>query len=229
MKTCTLPIVGEFINVVSDLDFIVECLTGFLALRDTETEAHTRRVTAITLNLARAINVPAAELLYIHCGAMLHDIGKIGIPDLILWKESLLTNAERDVMERHPVYAYELLSPIPNLRPALHIPYCHHEKWDGTGYLRGLKGTQIPFAARLFAIVDVWDALISDRPYRATWTREKTIAYICDQSGKHFDPEKVRMFGELLGSISEFGDINPFISLDPLSYMRQDLTMDSFA
>jgi HD-GYP domain-containing protein (c-di-GMP phosphodiesterase class II) len=135
----------------TELDHTVECLTRALALRDSETEEHARRVTALTLNLARAADVPPAEMIHVRRGAMLHDIGKIGIPDFILRKDTPLTRAEQDIMRIHPVYAYELLSAIPSLQPALDIPYCHHEKWDGTGYPRGLMGEQIPFSARLFA------------------------------------------------------------------------------
>jgi HD-GYP domain-containing protein (c-di-GMP phosphodiesterase class II) len=120
----------------------------------------------------------------------------VGIPDAILHKKGASTVDEQAVIRMHPIYAYELLYPGPYLRPALAIPYFHHEKWDGSGYPLGLHGNQIPFAARLFAIVDIWDALLSDRPYQAAWSRDKTIAYIRDQSGKHFDPEVVRMFGE---------------------------------
>ena len=194
MKTCMLPTIGEFINVVSDLDLLVECLTRFLALRDSETEEHTRRVTALTLSLARAVDIPAEELIHIRRGAMLHDIGKIGIPDAILRKDTSLTNAEWDVMRMHPIYAHNLLSFIPCLQPALDIPYCHHEKWDGTGYPRGLKAEQIPQAARLFSIVDVWDALRSDRPYRPAWSAQQASEHILEQAGICFDPEMVKIF-----------------------------------
>ena len=128
-------------------------------LRDHETEGHSRRVTTMTLRLARAMGVGEAELVHVRRGALLHDLGKIGIPDHILLKPDKLTDEEFAVIRRHPVYAMEMLSPIAFLRPALDIPYCHHEKWDGSGYPRGLKGTQIPLAARIFAAVDIWDAL----------------------------------------------------------------------
>lgn len=188
------PVTGEHLIGDTELDQVVECLTRALALRDSETEAHTRRVTAMTLNLARMVGVPDTELIHIRRGAMLHDIGKIGIPDFILHKIGPLTRAEREVMERHPVYAYELLAPFPLLEPALDIPYCHHEKWDGTGYPRGLKEKQIPLAARLFSIVDVWDDLLSYRPYRAVWSVEQTWAYILERSGKYFEPDIVNIF-----------------------------------
>jgi putative two-component system response regulator len=190
------PMINKLISGHSELDQMVECLTRVLALRDSETEEHTRRVTAMTLSLARAMDIPNPELIYIHCGAMLHDIGKIGIPDFILHKSTPLTRAERDVMQLHPVYAYELLGAIPWLKPASDIPYCHHEKWDGSGYPRGLSGTEIPLAARLFSIVDVWDALLSNRPYRPAWSIMQTTEYVWEQSGKYFDPEIVVIFFE---------------------------------
>ncbi len=165
-----------------------------LDLRDKETEGHTRRVTDMTLRLARAMGVPEADLVDIRRGALLHDIGKMGIPDSILLKPGPLTEEEWKVMRRHPVYAYEFLSPTPYLRPALDVPYCHHEKWDGTGYPRGLRGEGIPRAARIFAVADVWDALRSDRPYRAAWTAAKARDYIREQAGKHFDPRVVEVF-----------------------------------
>lgn len=165
-----------------------------LDLRDKETEGHSRRVTEATLRLARALGVAGDELLHARRGALLHDIGKVGIPDAILLKPGPLTDEEWDIMRRHPVYAYELLSPIEFLRSSLDIPYCHHEKWDGTGYPRGLKGEHIPFSARIFAVVDVWDALRSDRPYRAAWTEERVRAHIRSLSGTHFDPRVVAAF-----------------------------------
>jgi HD-GYP domain-containing protein (c-di-GMP phosphodiesterase class II) len=127
-------------------------------------------------------------------GALLHDLGKMGIPDNILLKGEELTAEEYELMKRHTIYAYELLSPIEFLRPALDIPYCHHEKWDGTGYPRGLADEQIPLAARIFAVVDVWDALRSDRPYRDAWPAEKAVAHIRAEAGRHFDPRVVEAF-----------------------------------
>lgn len=168
-----------------------------LELRDMETEGHSQRVTTITLQLAKAMGINDDELVHVHRGALLHDIGKMGIPDSILRKPAPLTDDEWDVMRQHPVLAYNLLSPIDFLKPALDIPYCHHEKWDGTGYPRGLKGEEIPLAARIFAVVDVWDALTSDRPYRSAWTEEKTLSFIHEQSGGHFDPGVVAKFLEI--------------------------------
>lgn len=165
-----------------------------LDLRDKETEGHSQRVAQMTIAVAQALNIPPEDQINMWRGAMLHDIGKIGVPDSILHKPGPLTAAEWEVMRRHTTYAYELLSPIEYLRPALDIPYCHHEKWDGTGYPRGLRGEEIPLAARIFALVDVWDALTSDRPYRKAWTREQACQYIREQAGKHFDPRLVDLF-----------------------------------
>ena len=175
-------------------DATLEGWSRALDLRDEETEGHTRRVTEACVRLAKAIGVEADELVHIRRGALLHDIGKMGVPDEILRKPGPLTEAEWQVMRRHPIYAYELLAPISFLHPALDIPLCHHERWDGTGYPRGLKGAEIPLAARIFAVVDVWDALLSDRPYRARLSREEALAYIESQSGSHFDPDVVRVF-----------------------------------
>ena len=146
------------------------------------------------------MGINGKNLGHIRRGALLHDIGKMGIPDSIIQKPGKLTDEEWQIMWQHPVYAHEWLSPIEFLRPALEIPYCHHERWDGTGYPRGLEGEQIPLEARIFAIVDVWDALRSDRPYRKTWSKEKTLAHIKEQSGKHFDPQVVDVFLELHSS-----------------------------
>ncbi len=177
----------------------LEGWTHALDLRDKETEGHTQRVTELTLRLARMMGMDEAALEQVRRGALLHDIGKIGVPDRILLKPDALSQEEWEIMHKHPDYAYELLSPITYLRSALDIPYCHHEKWDGTGYPRHLEGEQIPLAARLFAVVDVWDALRCDRPYRAGWTEEKTIEYIRSQSGTHFDPKVVEIFFQVIG------------------------------
>ncbi len=182
-----------------------ETLEGWAAaldLRDKETEGHTRRVTELTLRLARAAGMSEEELIHIRRGALLHDIGKIGIPDAILLKPGALTEEEWVIMRQHPQLTYNMLSHIAYLRPALEIPYCHHEKWDGSGYPRGLKGEQIPLAARLFAVVDVWDALRSDRPYRQAWTEDKTLEYIRAQAGKHFDPQAVELFFQVISENS---------------------------
>ena len=175
-------------------DATIEGWSRALDLRDKETEGHTQRVTEMTICLARHFDFSKEELLHIRRGALLHDIGKMGVPDHILLKPETLTEEELIIMRKHPGYAYDLLRPIDFLARALDIPYYHHEKWDGTGYPRGLKGEEIPLAARLFAVVDVWDALRSNRSYRLAWSEEDALAYIREQSGKHFDPSVVEIF-----------------------------------
>lgn len=179
-------------------DITLEGWVRALDLRDKETQDHTQRVVDLTLRLARAAGISDAALPHIRRGALLHDIGKIGIPDQILHKAGPLTAEEWQIMRMHPVYAYNLLSPIEYLRPALDIPYCHHEWWNGTGYPRGLAGEQIPLAARLFAVVDVWEALSSDRPYRRAWERERVLEYIRAQAGVQLDPRAVELLFKLL-------------------------------
>ncbi len=180
-------------------DATIEGWSRALDFRDQDTEGHTQRVTQTTLRLAREMGISESDLIHIRRGALLHDIGKMGVPDRILLKPGPLDVDEWEIMRRHPEAAYELLLPIDFLRPALDIPYCHHEKWDGSGYPRGLKGDAIPLAARIFAIVDVWDALNSDRPYRKALPREESIRYIEEQSSKHFDPKVVDIFLRFLG------------------------------
>ncbi len=175
-------------------DATLEGWVKALDMRDRETEHHTQRVTNITLKLAREIGINDQNLIHIRRGALLHDIGKMGIPDDILTKQGPLTDDEMKIMRQHPHYARHFISQIDYLRPALDIPFYHHEKWDGTGYPQGLKGKEIPLAARIFAIADVWDALTSNRPYREAWSEEDTLKYIKDQSGKHFDPKIVEAF-----------------------------------
>jgi response regulator RpfG family c-di-GMP phosphodiesterase len=190
-----------------DLKFAYEAtIEGWsraMDLRDKETENHTQRVVEKTLEMGVALGIKNDELVHIRHGALLHDIGKMGVPDGILLKPGKLTPEEWVVMKKHPDFAYEMLSHIPYLHRALDIPWCHHEKWDGSGYPRGLKGEQIPLAARLFAIVDVWDALRSDRPYRKAWANEEVLEYIQKESGKHFDPELVKTFFNLLKKESD--------------------------
>ncbi|MBI5880462.1 MAG: PAS domain S-box protein [Chloroflexi bacterium] len=182
------------LNLSLAYDATIEGWSRALDLRDKETEGHTQRVTTLTLHLARAMGFSDSELVQVRRGALLHDIGKMGVPDNILLKPGPLSEPEWELMRKHPVYAYEMLAPIAYLQPALDIPYCHHEKWDGTGYPRGLKGEQIPLVARIFAVVDVWDALCSDRPYRQGWPEAKVIAHIRAQAGQHFDPRAVEAF-----------------------------------
>jgi len=179
-------------------DATIEGWAHGLELKDVETEGHSRRVVELTMNLARKMEIRGEKLGHIRRGALLHDIGKMGIPDSILQKPGKLSDEEWQIMRQHPVFAFEWLSPIQYLQPALEIPYAHHERWDGTGYPRGLEGEQIPLAARIFAIVDVWDALNSDRPYRKAWSREKTLDHIKEQSGKHFDPRVADAFLEMI-------------------------------
>jgi len=179
-------------------DTTLEGWARTLELRDKETEGHSRRVTDTTLKIAMAMGIRDDYLEQIRRGAILHDIGKMGIPDEILHKPGGLSDEERVTIQRHPRIAYDLLSPIPFLKTALEIPYSHHEKWDGTGYPLGLKEHAIPMSARIFAIADVWDALSSDRPYNAAWPREKAISYFVEEAGKHFDPRVVNVFLNLV-------------------------------
>lgn len=174
-------------------DATIEGWSRALELRDNETEGHTQRVGLLTVKLARLFGLGDAELVQVRWGALLHDIGKMGIPDEILLKQDPLTEAEWIVMKKHPVFAYEMLSPIRYLRSALDIPYAHHEKWDGSGYPLGLKGEQIPLVARIFAVVDVWDALRSDRLYRTSWSVGKVRKHIRSLAGTHFDPHVVKV------------------------------------
>jgi len=191
-------------SLIEAYDATIEGWSHALDLRDKETEGHTQRVTELTLRLARKMGIVGDELVHIRRGALLHDIGKMGVPDGILLKPGPLTDNEWEIMRKHPQYALEMLSPIAYLKLAIDIPYCHHEKWDGTGYPRGLKREQIPLAARIFAIVDVYDALTSDRPYRDAWSKEKTLEHIRSLSGSHFDPKVVEAFLELLNDGGEF-------------------------
>lgn len=179
-------------------DATLEGWARALDLRDRETEGHTQRVTQLTLQLARSMRIHQEDLVHIRRGALLHDIGKMGIPDRILHKPGPLDEAEWEIMHQHPVFAFQMLSPIEFLRAALDIPYAHHEKWDGSGYPRGLRGEAIPISARVFAVVDVWDALLSDRPYRKAWEKQRAIDFIRSQSGIHFDPSVVEAFLALI-------------------------------
>lgn len=180
-------------------DATIEGWSRAMDLRDHETEGHTQRVTDLTLKLARAMQVNESQLTAIRRGALLHDIGKMGIPDAILLKDGKLTDEEWVLMRKHPQLAHDMLAPITYLNDALSIPHCHHEKWDGTGYPQGLAGENIPLVARIFAVIDVWDALITDRPYREKWTKQKSLQYIKEQSGRHFDPQVVDAFLKTIG------------------------------
>jgi HD-GYP domain-containing protein (c-di-GMP phosphodiesterase class II) len=181
-------------EITSAYDATIEGWSRALDLRDRATEGHTRRVIELTMQLAQQIEIPNNELIHIRRGAALHDIGKMGIPDRILHKPGPLTGEEWDTMRRHPQYAKDLLSSIEYLRPAKDIPCYHHERWDGSGYPKGLKGEEIPLAARLFAVVDVYDALTSDRPYRTAWSKQAALDYIREHRGKLFDPKITSVF-----------------------------------
>ena len=186
-------------------DTTLEGWARALELRDRETEGHTRRVTELTMQLARYIGVREDEMVNLYRGVLLHDIGKMGVPDHILKKTGKLTEDEWDEMRKHPVYAHNLLAPISFLRGALEIPYCHHEWWNGNGYPRGLKGEQIPLGARIFSVVDNWDALLSDRPYRKAWPREQVIAHLKEKAGIMFDPKVVNIFLTMIEEQDELG------------------------
>jgi PAS domain S-box-containing protein len=179
-------------------DKTIEGWVVALDLRDRETEGHTQRVTQMTVRLARELRFTEEEIIHIRRGALLHDMGKMGIPDEILQKPGPLTDEEWLIMRKHPQYAYQMLSPISYLNQALIIPYYHHERWDGSGYPHGLKGDQIPLFARLFAVVDVWDALSSDRPYRKRMPPKEVTEYLQKESGRLFDPYIVEKFLPLI-------------------------------
>jgi putative nucleotidyltransferase with HDIG domain len=174
-----------------------------IELRDNETEGHTRRVTDKTVQFAESLGISEVNLSHIYRGALLHDIGKMGVSDSVLRKPGPLTPEERVEMEKHPQFAYDMLEPIAFLKPAIDIPYCHHEKWDGSGYPRKLKGGQIPLAAQIFSIVDVWDALSNDRYYRKAWTQDQVAAYLRDQRNKFFNAQLVDAF------LQKFFESNP--------------------
>lgn len=197
-------IIDNWVQIVQDLKETYDMtLSGWgkaLEYRDQETQGHSTRVVEMTLALAKRLGVPETKMEHIRRGALLHDIGKMAIPDAVLLKKGSFTDKERDIIKRHPVYARDLLEGIPYLRPAMDIPYCHHERWDGTGYPEGLSGEDIPIAARIFSVADVWDALTSERPYHEPWPVEKAREYIHDQAGKMFDPRVVKMFMEFLDS-----------------------------
>jgi putative nucleotidyltransferase with HDIG domain len=178
-------------------DEIIEAWSGALEMHKHGTEEHIRRVTALTIGLVRKMGMAEHDIAHARRGALLHDIGEMSVPDSILLKEGPLLPSERVILRRHPQYAYEMLSSIGYLRQALDIPYCHHERWDGTGYPRGLKAEEFPLAARIFAVVDTWDALRTDRPYCKAWSDEETWQYLREQVNSEFDPAVVQAFSEL--------------------------------
>lgn len=186
------------IKLVNAYEETIEGWAYVLDLRDKETEGHSQRVADLTVRIAEDVGISKEELIHIRRGALLHDIGKIAIPDSILLKPERLTEEEWGIMKKHPIYAYQILSRIEYLRPAIDIPYCHHEKWDGSGYPRGLGGEEIPLSARVFAVADVFDALTSNRPYRKAWSRESALEYIKKERGRHFDPKVVEEFLKII-------------------------------
>jgi putative nucleotidyltransferase with HDIG domain len=179
-------------------DATIEGWSRALELRDKETHGHSDRVSRLSLRLAHELGMGEEQMVHFRRGVLLHDIGKMAIPDSILLKPGPLTEDEWVVMRQHPVYAHQMLAGIPFISQAMDVPYCHHEKWDGTGYPRGLRGEAVPLGARIFAVVDVWDALSSDRPYRPAWPHQAVLAYITAQAGRHFDPRVVNAFLALL-------------------------------
>ena len=185
-------------NVRTSYDLTLQAMAFLLEQRDQETEGHSQRVVDLSIQLAREFNFNEDKLRYIRWGAYLHDLGKIAIPDAILFKNGPLDQDEWEIMRNHPTLAKNVLSKIPSLQPALDIPYYHHERWDGSGYPEGLKGLQIPLEARIFAVVDAWDALTSTRPYREAWSPEKALEYIRDNSGILFDPVVVFRFEQIM-------------------------------
>lgn len=187
-------------EIIQAYDTTLEGWAKVLELRDHETLQHSRRAVEVTIHLAKKLGISGKDLEDIRRGAVLHDVGKMGIPEIILHKPGPLNADERAVIETHPKNAYNLLSGIPFLEKALEIPYCHHERWDGKGYPRGLKGEDIPLSARIFTVVDVWDALLSERPYKKAWSEEKTLEYLRENAGTQFDPVMVKEFLDMLGS-----------------------------
>lgn len=195
--TATQKLARANIELNAAYDATLESLARALDLRDKEVDGHLARVADITVRLARVLGVPETDLVHLRRGALLHDIGKMVIPDSVLLKPSALNDDEWEIMHKHPTYAYEMLYPVPLLQPALDIPLCHHERWDGDGYPNQLKGDAIPLAARIFSVVDVWDALRSDRPYRPGWKEERVREYIQKRAGADFDPDVVEAFLKL--------------------------------
>lgn len=190
-------------EILSAYNRTIEGWARVLEMRNREVKDHSRRVTQLTLRLAESMGVPEAELAHIRRGALLHDIGKMAIPDAIMLKNGNLSEEERAEIRRHPLYGYEMLSEIEFLSPALEILLCHHEKWNGEGYPFGLAGEQIPLFARIFSVVDVWDALLSDRAYHKGMTPDEALAYIRSEAGTHFDPKVVEAFEKMLAENDE--------------------------
>jgi len=193
--TFIIAAIRDISEIIKTHEQAIDGWSRAMDFRDMETANHTQRVADMTVELAEKMGFNKSQIKQARQGALLHDIGKMAVPDSILLKPGKLTEEEWAVMRKHPEYALEMLWPINFLRPAtLDIPYCHHEHWDGSGYPRGIKGEEIPIAARVFSIIDVWDSLSFDRPYRKAWSQEKVIEHIREQSGKYFDPKVVDVF-----------------------------------
>lgn len=198
----------SFASHFDDLDEGIDSPTGLthllhewaraLDIRDGEAEGHSARVAAMAVRLAEYMGESGEKLVHIMRGALLHDIGKISVPDSIMHKAGSLTEEEWTIMREHPYIAFRMLSPVSFLVPAIDIPHCHHERWDGGGYPRGLRGTEIPRSARIFTVIHVYDALTSDRPYRPGWSHDQAMEYIDTQSGSQFDPDVVEAFADLV-------------------------------
>jgi response regulator RpfG family c-di-GMP phosphodiesterase len=213
--------------LVDTYEQTIRSLVAVLDLRHQESRNHTKRVTAMTVEFARLAGVSGEDLVHLERGAVLHDVGKVGIPDSILIKPGPLTPAERELMSTHVQIGHDLLDSIDFLRPAIDIPYCHHERYDGKGYPRGLSGEQIPLAARLFAIVDVWDALSFERVYKEAWPQDEVLGYLSAQAGRQFDPTLVRIFVDQIDRIRTAGEAAD----DAAAQVRpaDDPTVSSFA
>ena len=186
------------IDLTLAYDITLEGWSRVLALHTKEPDENIQRMVDLSLNLGRVLGVPESELVHIRRGVLLHDIGMLGVPDYILHKPDSLTTEDWEIVWQHPLYAYEILSVIPYLAPALEIPHFHHEKWDGSGYPGGLREQQVPIAARIFSVIDVWNSMLSPRSYRPAWSQSEVMDYIRSQSGKHFDPQVVSIFVRLM-------------------------------
>jgi Response regulator containing a CheY-like receiver domain and an HD-GYP domain len=195
------PLFRREIRLSSEYDKMLESWAQALGLRDKETQGHSERVTELTIKLARAMSISETQIVHIRRGALMHDVGKMGVPDELLLKAGKLSEEELYVMRKHPKMGYDLLRPMEYLKNSLDIPYCHHEHWDGSGYPRGLKSEEIPLSARIFAVVDTFDAMTNDRPYRAALPIHSVLQYIREQSGKLFDPQVVDVFLEMFEKV----------------------------
>ncbi len=185
-------------ELTRNYDLTLAAWARVLEYRDKETEGHSRRLVELSTRLARALGMSEEEIVHLRRGALIHDLGKLAIPDDILLKPGALDDVERKIMQQHPIYAKQMLANVTFLHSCIDVAYSHHEQWDGHGYPEGLKGEQIPIKARIFAVVDQWDALSSDRPYRKAWSWEEIITYLQENSGKIYDPQIVKVFLSLL-------------------------------